>query len=87
MKAKVPYFWALYFFSRSEFGIMPKNEANHSRTGDFETIYFPFLETLILLVIDSTACAPATQRVYGCYNSLRMPISGPNAIHIEQTSL
>ena len=42
MKAKVPYFAALYFFHRSEFGIMPKNEANHRRTGDFETIYFLF---------------------------------------------
>ena len=53
MKAKVPYFCALYFFSRSEFGIMPKNEANHSRTGDFETIYFQSLGGLVGLVIDS----------------------------------
>ena len=53
MKAKVPYFWALYFFSRSEFAIMLKNEANHRRTGDFETIYFQSWGGLVGLVIDS----------------------------------
>ena len=53
MKAKIPYFWFLYFFCRSEFGITPKNEANHRRTGDFETIYFQFWGGLVGLVIDS----------------------------------
>ena len=42
MKANLSNFWAGYFFLRSQFGIMPKNEANHGRTGDFETIYFQF---------------------------------------------
>ena len=53
MKANLPYFWTGYFFSRSEFGITTKNEANHRRTGDFETIYFQFWGALVGLVIDS----------------------------------
>ena len=47
MKANLSYFWAGYFFSRSEFGIMPKNEANHGRTGDYETIYFLICDALL----------------------------------------
>ena len=57
MKANLSNFWAGYFFLRSQFGIMPKNEANHGRTGDFETIYFQFWGGLVGLVIDSMGCA------------------------------
>ena len=79
MKAKVPYFRAPYFFSRSEFGIMPKNEANHRRTGDFETIYFLVWRGLVWLGIDSMGRALTIQDVYGCYNSSPIAISGANA--------
>ena len=63
MKAKIPYFAALYFFYRSEFGILPKNEANHGRTGDFETIYFLVWNGLVWLGIGSVERPPIIQDV------------------------
>ena len=41
------------FFFENYLRILPKNEANHGRTGDFETIYFQFWGGLLGLVIDS----------------------------------
>ena len=63
MKAKILYFRALYFFYRSEFEIMPKYEANHRRTGDFETIYFLIWNGLVWLGIDSVGIAQIIQDV------------------------
>ena len=42
-----------YFVFENYLRILPKNEANHGRTGDFETIYFQFWGGLVGLVIDS----------------------------------
>ena len=42
-----------YFFPENYLRILPKNEANHRRTDDFETIYFQSWGGLIGLVIDS----------------------------------
>ena len=42
-----------YFLFDDYLRILPKNEANHGRTGDFETIYFQFWGGLVGLVIDS----------------------------------
>ena len=53
MKANLSNFVAGYFFSENYLRIVPKNEANHGRTGDFETIYFQFWGGPVGLVIDS----------------------------------
>ena len=46
MKADLSNFWAGYFLFENYLRILPKNAANHGRTADYETIYFPSLETL-----------------------------------------
>ena len=53
MKANLSNFWFWIFFCRSEFGITPKNEANHRGIGDFETIYFRIWGDPVGLGIDS----------------------------------
>jgi len=53
MKANLLKKIAGYFFFENYLRILPKNEANHGRTGDFETIYFQFWGGLVGLVIDS----------------------------------
>ena len=53
MKANLSNFWTFIKFSTSSDGIHPKNEANHARTGENETTYFPFRIALIWLNINS----------------------------------
>ena len=53
MKEELSNFWKSIKFLFSSDGIQPKNEANHARTGENETIYFPFRAGLVWLNIDS----------------------------------
>ena len=79
------YFGAGYFFYRSEFGIMPKNEANHRGTNDFETIYFPIWGGLVWLGIVSMACAATIRDVWGCNESSPVIISDTYIMQIDHS--